>query len=154
MRCHGLVPWSFTFAANKELLPISLMPRACPVEFHVRRYKKGESPVLENGSKPEPGQTAVALVVEKIVAASVRLHRSSPVASEVACKWSVAMSVRLHGSSPWHLEVACKWSVAASVRLHGSSPWHPEVACKWSVAASVRLHGSSSWHPEVACGFE
>src|SRR4030095_5466177 len=43
-RCHGLVPWSFTFAATRKATARILvwkMPRACPVEVHVRRYQKG-----------------------------------------------------------------------------------------------------------------
>ena len=37
-RCHGLVPWSFTIAANRRSKPKYQMPRACPVEFHVWSY--------------------------------------------------------------------------------------------------------------------
>jgi len=34
-RCHGLVPWSFTFAATCPIKRNSWMPRPCAVEVHV-----------------------------------------------------------------------------------------------------------------------
>src|SRR5688572_1502753 len=50
LRCHGLVPWSLTLTAIQASNNEAWMPRACPVEVHVRRY----------------------------VASSVRLHGTSP----------------------------------------------------------------------------
>src|SRR5436190_5549333 len=43
-RCHGLVPWSLTLAATKQLAAEIQMPRACPVELHVRGYQAARSP--------------------------------------------------------------------------------------------------------------
>src|SRR5215813_13742755 len=41
-RCHGLVPWSFTFAATKKAsLSAFKMPRPCAVVFHVHCYQEG-----------------------------------------------------------------------------------------------------------------
>src|SRR5262245_32022916 len=40
-RCHGLVPWSLTFAATSTAALLK-MPRACPVEFHVCGYCSDE----------------------------------------------------------------------------------------------------------------
>src|ERR1041385_2132002 len=37
-RYHGLVPWSFMFAAKQNQYQTLRMPRACPVEFHVCGY--------------------------------------------------------------------------------------------------------------------
>ena len=37
-RCHGLVPWSFMFAAKQNQNQSRQMPRACPVEPHVCCY--------------------------------------------------------------------------------------------------------------------
>ena len=37
-RCHGLVPWSLTLVASKAKNNTAWMPRARPVEVHVRRY--------------------------------------------------------------------------------------------------------------------
>src|SRR4030095_5088203 len=43
LRCHGLAPWRFTFAATNKTLPNLKMPRACPVEIHVHCYKQDSS---------------------------------------------------------------------------------------------------------------
>jgi len=36
--CHGLAPWSFTMAAKQNSKTKFQMPRARPVELHVRSY--------------------------------------------------------------------------------------------------------------------
>src|SRR4030095_12514032 len=52
--CHGLAPWSFTFAATKQSHPLTnvWMPRPCAVVVHVCCYK--QSHPLTNVWMPRP----------------------------------------------------------------------------------------------------
>ena len=77
---------------------VGKIPRACPVESHVCRYKNPKIQVL-------------------------KMPRACPVEPHVCCY--LAENVNLHGARPWHPVYLLKSiSVANSVILHGASPWH------------------------------
>jgi len=49
---HGLAPWSLTYVATRNHAKIFWRPRACPVESHVRCYKKSRKDFLEATGLP------------------------------------------------------------------------------------------------------
>src|SRR6476661_5766098 len=58
-RCHGLVPWSFTFAATCPIKRNSWMPRPCAVEVHVfitsyKREAPRDKPVASSTFRARP----------------------------------------------------------------------------------------------------
>jgi len=76
-RCHGLVPWYFTFAATCPIKRNSSMPRPCAVEVHVF--------ITSNKTL---GSTRQARGITNFLLVFV-----------------LAPNVSHHGTSPWHLRL-------------------------------------------------
>jgi hypothetical protein len=119
--CHGLAPWSFTFAAKRVASTSFRMPWACPMESHVE----------------------LSLRVNLSEAAIMRLHGSSPwhLRKLSSCWPLVAAIVRLHGSSPWHLHKLS--SVLQSCSSQREAPrLKPVASAKRACYSRFTVHGS------------
>src|SRR5438046_1697211 len=117
LRCHGLVPWSFTLARTKRVSSkLFKMPRPCAVEFHVCCYKETFFETLQDA-------TALRLGVSRLLLTSTT--RKAVASEEFPSAFPVAANVRLHGARPWHLKsFQLLFLVAANVKLYGARPSH------------------------------
>jgi hypothetical protein len=84
-------------AANRRIW----MPRACPVEPHVRRYKKQ---LVQKSGRSRQGKVRLRISLPSSFSSSEReAPRGKPVASGFGTsRFFVAVNVSLHGASPWH----------------------------------------------------
>src|SRR6185312_7493789 len=111
--------------ATNSLHLVRKMPRACPVESHVRGCRE--------------------------ISNQRELPRGKPVASSTICKLIGSCEREYHGASPWHLQRTCSSLVVANVNYHGASPWHLDsVSSKGLIRISLTKHLVTR-SPEVGC---
>jgi len=110
-----------------------LMPRACPVESHVRNYR-GVAPGHQDATGLSRGGSRWPL--RQILPR--RLWLKAPGGQR-------QNHARLHEFFDFNLWIEELFGVA-SVNLHGTSPWHPFSVTSLQVVSNVRLHGASPWH--------